>query len=73
VTLDQGGTGWLLPEDLEEVPDPGSWAALLSVLDPTVMGWQGRDFYLGPHCNQIFDAGGNAGTTAWVDGRVTGC
>jgi hypothetical protein len=38
-----------------------------------VMGWQARDFYLGPHSNQVFEARGNAGTTAWVDGRVVGC
>ena len=73
VTLDRGATGWLLPDDLDEVPDPGAWVALLPVLDPTVMGWQGRDFYLGPHRDLIFDSRGNAGTTAWVDGRVVGC
>jgi hypothetical protein len=73
VTLDRGATGWLLPDDLDETPDPGAWVALLPVLDPTVMGWQGRDFYLGPHRDQIFDSRGNAGTTAWVDGRVVGC
>ncbi len=47
--------------------------ALLPVLDPTIMGWKNRDFYLGPHRNQLFDTRGNAGTTAWVDGRVVGC
>lgn len=73
VSLDRGGAGWLLPDDLDEAPDPGSWVALLPVLDPTVMGWQGRDFYLGPHRDQLFDRSGNAGTTAWVDGRVVGC
>jgi len=73
VSLDQGDTGWLLPDDLDAAPDPGSWVALLPVLDPTVMGWQGRDFYLGPHRDQLFDRRGNAGTTAWVDGRVVGC
>ncbi|RLK58951.1 winged helix DNA-binding domain-containing protein [Actinokineospora cianjurensis] len=73
VSLDGGGTGWLLPDDLAEAPDPGPWVALLPVLDPTVMGWQGRDFHLGPHRDQIFDSRGNAGTTAWVDGRVVGC
>jgi hypothetical protein len=72
VSLDQGGPGWLLPDDLDEVPDPGSWVALLPVLDPTVMGWRGRDFYLGPHRDQLFDTRGNAGTTAWVDGRAVG-
>ncbi|MET7422616.1 winged helix DNA-binding domain-containing protein [Dactylosporangium sp. NPDC005555] len=73
VSLDGGGTGWLLPDDLDDVPDPGPWAALLPVLDPTVMGWQHRDFYLAPHRAEVFDRRGNAGTTAWVDGRVVGC
>lgn len=73
VSLDHGGTGWLLPDDLDPVPDPGPWVALLPVLDPTVMGWKDRDFLLGPHRGQLFDYSGNAGTTAWVDGRVVGC
>lgn len=73
VTLDGGGTGFLLPDDLDPVPDPGPWVALLPVLDPTVMGWQRRDFYLGPHRDLLFDNRGNAGTTAWVDGRAVGC
>lgn len=73
VSLDRGGTGWLLPDDVDEVRDPGSWVALLPVLDPTVMGWKERDFYLDPHRDQLFDRSGNAGTTAWVDGRVVGC
>jgi hypothetical protein len=73
VSLDRGGTGWLLPDDLDEVTDPGPWVALLPVLDPTVMGWQRRDFYLGPHRELLFDSRGNAGTTAWVDGRAVGC
>ena len=72
MALDGDVTGWLLPEDLDEVPDPGPWVALLPVLDPTAMGWQGRDFYLGPHRSQLFDRNGNAGTSAWVDGRVVG-
>lgn len=73
VTLDSGATGWLLPDDLDETPHPGPWAALLPVLDPTVMGWKERGFYLGPHREQLFDRAGNAGTTAWVDGRIVGC
>lgn len=73
VSLDGGDTGWLLPDDVATVPDPGPWVALLPVLDPTIMGWKNRDFYLGPHRNQLFDTRGNAGTTAWVDGRVVGC
>jgi hypothetical protein len=73
VALDSGATGWLLPDDLDESPDPGPWVALLGVLDPTVMGWKQRDFYLGPHREPLFDRAGNAGTTAWVDGRIVGC
>jgi hypothetical protein len=73
VTLDSEATGWLLPDDLDATPDPGPWAALLPVLDPTAMGWKERDFYLGPHREQLFDRAGNVGTTAWVDGRIVGC
>lgn len=73
VTLDGGATGWLLPDDVEEVPDVGPWVSLLPVLDPTVMGWKGREFYLGAHREQLFDRFGNAGTTVWVDGRIVGC
>jgi hypothetical protein len=73
VTLASGATGWLHYDDLEETPDPGSWVALLPVLDPTVMGWKERGFYLGRHREQLFDRAGNAGTTAWVDGRIVGC
>ena len=73
VSLDHGASGWLLPDDLDEAPDPGRWVALAPVLDPTVMGWHARGFYLGRHGEQLFDARGNAGTTAWVDGRVVGC
>ena len=38
VSLDHDGVGWVLPGDAGETPDPGPWAALLPVLDPTVMG-----------------------------------
>ena len=47
VALDGGGTGWVLPDDVDPVPTVEPWAALLPVLDPTVMGWKERDFYLG--------------------------
>ena len=74
-------TGWLLPDDLADVTDPADSAspadpvaALLPVLDATVMGWKQRDFYLDPQdAPRIFDRNGNAGTTAWWDGRVVGC
>ncbi len=68
------GVGYLLPDDLDEVPEPEPWAALLPVLDPTTMGWRQRAFYLAeddvPH---LFDSNGNAGTTAWWQGRIVGC
>jgi hypothetical protein len=74
VTLDDGSTGWLHPSDVEETAPPAPWAALLPALDPTVMGWKARAFYLDPaHVPFLFDTNGNAGTTAWWDGRVVGC
>lgn len=73
VSLERGEAGWLLPDDLDVVADPGPWVALLPVLDPTIMGWKGRHFHLGPHRDRLFDRNGNAGTSAWVDGRVVGC
>lgn len=66
------GPAYVLLGDLEPVDPVEPWAALLPVLDPTVMGWKTRDFYLGPHESQLFDRNGNAGTTAWWDGRVVG-
>jgi hypothetical protein len=72
VSLDRGGTGWLLPDDLEPVALDEPWVALLPLLDPSVMGWKDRGFYLGPHASQLFDSVGNAGTTAWVNGQVVG-
>ena len=46
--------------------------ALLPGLDPTVMGWKERDWYLGTHAEDLFDRNGNAGPTVWSDGRVVG-
>jgi hypothetical protein len=72
VSLESGETGYLLAEDLEEVPAPSDWAALLPALDPTTMGWKQRDWYLAPHAAAIFDANGNGGPTAWWNGRIVG-
>jgi hypothetical protein len=72
VTLDGGATGWLLPDD-ELVGHEADWGTLLPVLDPTVMGWKERGFYLGPHGPELFDASGNAGTSVWWNGRIVGC
>jgi hypothetical protein len=74
VDLDDGSTGWVHPSDVGDVGPVEPWAALLPTLDPTVMGWKARGFYLDPaHVPYLFDTNGNAGTTAWWDGRVVGC
>lgn len=64
--------GWLLPDDVAPVAAPEPWVALLPLLDPTIMGWRERGFLQGPHGPQLYDSVGNAGTTAWVGGRVVG-
>jgi hypothetical protein len=71
VALDEG-RGYVLADDIEPVPAVEPWVALLPVLDPTTMGWQERSWYLGPHRPHLFDTAGNAGTTAWWDGRIVG-
>ena len=48
------------------------WAALLPALDPTVMGWAERSWFLGPHARSLFDTNGNAGPTIWLNGQVVG-
>ncbi|GAB3035133.1 hypothetical protein GCM10011376_19290 [Nocardioides flavus (ex Wang et al. 2016)] len=74
VSLDDGSTGWVAAYDVDETGPVEPWAALLPALDPTVMGWKARSFYLDPaHVPHLFDTNGNAGTTAWWDGRVVGC
>lgn len=67
-----GSPGFALPDDLEPEPDVEPWCALLPGLDPTTMGWYQRDWYLGDHRAQLFDTNGNAGPTAWWNGRVVG-
>jgi hypothetical protein len=67
-----GEPGIVLANDLESVAAPEPWVALLPGLDPTVMGWKRRDWYLGPHAPLLFDTAGNAGPTVWSDGRIVG-
>ena len=71
VDLD-GGTGFVSADDLDPVAPPPEWVALLPALDPTVMGWKERSWYLGDHRERLFDRNGNAGPTVWADGRVVG-
>lgn len=74
VDLGDGATGLVTADDAASAgdPEPGAWVALLPSLDPTVMGWKVRDWYLGEHAARLFDRNGNAGPTIWVDGRVVG-
>ena len=71
VALD-GPPGLVLADDVDPAPPVEPGALLLPALDPTVMGWTERDWYLGPHREVLFDRNGNAGPTVWWDGRVVG-
>jgi hypothetical protein len=76
VTTDTGEDGaaraWVLDDDLDDTPPAGDPVALLPALDPTIMGWKERGWYLGPHRGPLFDRNGNAGPTVWVGGRAVG-
>jgi Winged helix DNA-binding domain len=71
VDLD-GTPGVMLAGDEEKPAAAEPWAALLSALDPTAMGWQMRAWYVGEHAPALFDRSGNIGPTAWWDGRIVG-
>lgn len=72
VDLD-GQPGVLLAgDDAFDDGDAGPIAALLPGLDPTPMGWQSREWYLGAHGPALFDRTGNIGPTVWWEGRIVG-
>lgn len=71
VELDSG-SGIILESDLDPPAAPAPWAALLPALDPTPMGWQQREWFLGEHGPKLFDRAGNVGPTLWWDGRIVG-
>src|ERR1700729_4177171 len=71
VDLD-GQPGIALADDLEFPAAIAPVAALLPGLDPTPMGWQARDWFLGQHRAALFDRTGNIGPTVWWGGRVVG-
>jgi hypothetical protein len=71
VDLD-GQAGVALAGDLEFTGEPAPVAALLPGLDPTPMGWQSREWFLGGHTPLLFDRTGNIGPTIWWSGRVVG-
>ncbi len=69
----------LADDDLAAAPRAAApTARLLPALDPTVMGWTARDFYLDPehrdHTREaaLFDRSGNPGPTIWWDGQIVG-
>jgi hypothetical protein len=72
VELDEDGVGLVLADDLETPAIGRPSVALLPGLDPSVMGWKEREWFLGPHQDRLFDRNGNAGPTVWVDGRTVG-
>jgi hypothetical protein len=67
-----GATGLVLADDQGSTQRSEPFAAFLPGLDPTVMGWTERRFFLGEHAGRLFDTNGNAGPTVWWDGRVVG-
>lgn len=74
VELDGGATGLVLPGDPagDDKVDGEPRAVLLPALDPSVMGWADRSFFLGAHGPELFDRNGNAAPTVWWDGRIIG-
>lgn len=63
----------VLALDVDPVAEPEPWIALLPALDPTPMGWVGRDWYITPEQRAVlFDRTGNIGPTIWCNGRVVG-
>jgi hypothetical protein len=71
VDLD-GVPGLVLADDVEAEAVSEPSAALLPALDPTPMGWQQRDWFLGPHRERLFDRFGNIGPSVWWGGRIVG-
>jgi hypothetical protein len=70
VELD-AAAGWLAANDPPVGPTE-PWVAVLPGLDPTIMGWKQRDWYLPSTSMDVFDRAGNGGPSLWVDGRVIG-
>jgi hypothetical protein len=59
-------------EDLQAPRDPAP-VAFLPALDPSVMGYADRDWFLAPeHKAPLYDRSGNTAPTVWWDGAVVG-
>jgi hypothetical protein len=70
---------WVLPDDVDDAVGAGQEhvadgpvVALLPSLDPAIMGWKQRDWFLGDHATALFDRNGNAGPIVLVDGAAVG-
>ncbi len=78
VELADGSAAYVLEDDTSNASAVAPAVALLPALDPTVMGWTGRDFYLAPELRDhtrsdaLFDRSGNPGPTIWWGGRIVG-
>lgn len=71
--LVESGSAWMSSSDQVDQTDTQPWVALLPGLDPTVMGWKERAWYLDQtFVPLLFDRNGNAGPTVWMDGRIVG-
>jgi Winged helix DNA-binding domain len=80
--VDVGGRSGALvlagDEPADDPPASSPLARLLPALDPSVMGWSGRDFYLTPEHRDhtledaLFDRSGNPGPTVWWGGQIVG-
>ncbi len=68
----EAGPAYVSDSDIDRIDSSNSWVAFLPSLDPTVMGWKERHWYLGDHAARLFDRNGNAGPTVWADGKVVG-
>ena len=67
------GPGFDLTSRVDDSADVAPWVALLPGLDPTVMGWKERAWYLDDATNRrVTDRNGNIGPTVWADGHIVG-
>ena len=70
-TVEHAG-GLVLASDASPVEPVAPTAALLPALDPTPMGWKGRDWFLPADPRPLYDTNGNVGPTVWWGGEVVG-
>ncbi len=76
--VDSRADAWVAADDPAlhgGASEPASWVAVLPSLDPTIMGWKQRGWYLGEFTafgGPLFDRNGNAGHSIWADGEVVG-